>query len=85
MSKTLIKTRHGEYLIDNKTKTLIRTSIHEDAADLWQSGLNGGPGKEYLAYELVPIGGGDRLVVVNYADGTYSVSTTVQSVEEVDE
>lgn len=72
-----VKTAHSLYVFDHAAGTVTRTSHHEDASDLSKYGLQGEP-KAYLEAAVV----GDRLIVT-YLDGTYSTSTTVESVEHV--
>lgn len=72
-----VRTNHSEYLIDQENGTVTRTSHHEDANDLSEFGLQGDP-KPYQEAAIV-----ENRLCVTYADGTWSVSTSVQSVEEI--
>lgn len=73
-----VRTNHSEYLIDQNAGTVTRTPHHADASDLSAHGLQGEP-KEYTEAAVM-----DNRLIVTYPDGTYSCSTTVESVEEVE-
>ena len=83
-----VRTAHSLYLIDQNEGTVIRTRVHDDASDLAPFVPEGTP-KPYQtaaivnkAGEPVPFGTGGHLIVA-YEDGSLSVSTEVQSVEEL--
>jgi len=73
-----IKTKHSEYLIDQNAGTVTRKRVHDNAADLGTFLDEPEPYREVMS--TLKVGG--NLTII-YKSGAWSVSTAIQSIEEV--
>jgi hypothetical protein len=73
-----VKTKHSEYLIDQNAGTVTRKRVHEDAANFGSFLSEPEPYREI--FSELRVGGN---LVITYQSGSYSVSTPIQSIEEV--
>jgi len=73
-----VKTKHSEYLIDQNAGTVTRKRVHDDASDFGTFLSEPEPYDEIMSdlYE-----GG--ILKIAYRSGSWSVSTEIQSIEEV--
>lgn len=86
MTKLEVKTRHSRYLIDTTEQTAQRLPFHENANDLSRFGFGSldepGEAKSYVNVFHAAV---DEPLVLQYADGSWSRSTLVESITELDE
>ena len=73
-----VKTKHSEYLIDQNAGTVTRKRVHDEASDFGTFLSEPEPYNEIAS--SVEVGG--RLAIA-YRSGNWSVSTTIESIEEV--
>jgi hypothetical protein len=75
-----VKTRHSEYLIDQNAGTVSRRPVHEDANRNLADYVD-----EHTPYEEISLDSAwyPGSLMVTYPNGTYSVSTEIESVEEL--
>jgi hypothetical protein len=83
LPKLRVKTRHSQYEIDQEAGTVLRSRVDERAADLSHLGFDDATPKQYRKLYLGNFPARPDSLVVVYADDTYTISTTIESVEEL--
>lgn len=73
-----VRTKHSEYLIDQNAGTVTRKRVHSDASDFGSFLIEAEPYDEIRSTLEV----GENLVIT-YRSGAFSISTPIQSIEEV--
>jgi len=73
-----VKTKHSEYLIDQNAGTVTRRQVHPDASNFGTFLSEPEPYREVMS--TLKVGG--NLTII-YKSGAWSVSTAIQSIEEV--
>ena len=74
-----VNTAHSRYVINQASQTYARYRVHRDANDLTDFGVGHGVAVDYR--DILMPGVGERMTIV-HPDGSWVVSTPVQSVVE---